>query len=67
MNQYLVEVEERIVHCVTVLADDTHHARTKALAFDCVDVEHMAPAYQCLSVKPLENDCEAGNAHARVD
>lgn len=67
MSPYLIEVEERIIHCVTVLADDEHQARVKAQAFDCVEVEHLAPAYQCLSVKRLESGNKAGKAHARID
>lgn len=67
MNRYLVEVEEKIIHCVTVIADDSHQARVKAQAFDCVEVEHLAPAYQCLAVKRLESDSKAGKAHARID
>lgn len=61
MKRYLVKVKEITIHCITVLADDHHHARTKALAFDYTDDEHLIPEFQCRMVRRPSGECEAEN------
>lgn len=61
MTLYLVEVQERITHFVTVLADTKQEAREKVLTFDFVEAKTQEPVYVCRSVRPLEEGCEGGN------
>lgn len=61
MSLYLVEVEERVTHLVTVLADTKQEAREKVLTFDFVEAKTQEPVYVCRNVRPLEEDCEGGN------
>lgn len=67
MNRYLVEVRETISHMVTVAADDEQQAQALAMAFVCVEVERLAPEYQCAAVKPLQEVSAAGGTDAPAD
>lgn len=60
MSLFLVEVQERITHFVTVLADTEQEAREKVLTFDCVEAEMLEPVYLCRNARLLEGDCEGG-------
>ncbi len=65
MIRYLVEVREIITYMVTVSAVDEQQAQALAMAFVCVEVERLAPEYQCAAVRPLQ--APAGGANAPTD
>ena len=61
MSLYLVEVQERITHFVTVLANTKQEAREKVLTFDFVEAKTLEPVYVCRNARLLEGDCEGGS------
>lgn len=54
MSLFLIEIRQIIPYMLTVVADDTQQALARAMAFDCIEAEQLAPECECIAVRPLQ-------------